>query len=333
MPGMRILVADDSEQDRYLLKRVFELNGFEVDTAANGTEALAIAGERKPDLVFSDIMMPVKDGFQFCRELKAQSRFENLPFIFYSAAFTSEEDRTFARNVGATRFLEKPQNPRALIEVVKEILHDRPGGAVPPVEHKTMEDGVFIRQYSNRLVRKLEEKVAELEETRTFLEAVLDSMTDGLVIIGADYRVVDANYAACTLLNLSKEEILGRTCHELFQGLERPCGPVTALCPYKDVFTDGQPRTLTYEHIIRCEGHTIEVTASPVRDRGQKVVLMVEILRDVTDRTKLEEELNRRIRELEDFYDAQVARELRTIELQKENERLKNRIRDLEGGG
>jgi len=322
----KILLVDDNDMARGVLVKMLQISGYETLEASSGDEGYELTGRHQPDLIISDIMMPSGDGYQFCRNVRTDPDplRANTPFIFYSAAFTSPKDVDFAYELGATRFIQKPQNPRKMLEIVKELLEGNEPAGEPDAAPSSLEEPSFLKLHSERVILKLEEKVAELEKTRTFLETVLNSMAEGLLVIGRDYTVRDANYAACTLFNLSKAEIVGRKCHELLHGLGRPCGSATALCPFPQVFEAGQPDKTTYEHTIPCAGHVLEITASPIRDLAGEIISMVQIIRDVTERVKLEEEVTRRIKDLEDFQDASVAKELRLIELEKAVGRLRN---------
>ncbi len=328
---MLILLVDDNEMSRAVLKKILEISGYETVCASDGDEGLMLARQHRPDLVISDIMMPLSDGYQFCRNMRMDPTLKDTPFVFYSAAFTSAKDVDFAYDLGATRFIQKPQSPKKILELVEELLSSRTESRFDGPPSESLMEPSFLKLHSQRVIQKLEEKVAELEQTHAFLETVLDSMAEGLIVISKDYTVLDANYAACTLLKLSKEEIVGKNCYNLLHGLQKPCSAATAVCPFPHVFEEGRATETTYTHTIPCEGHILEVVASPVRDSKDKITCMVQIIRDVTERTKLEEEVNNRIKELEDFYDASVEKELRLIELEKYVENIKNKKPQPEG--
>ena len=78
----KILIADDNEQNLYLLKVLLEGNGYELTLVKNGIEALESTKSNSPDLIISDILMPGMDGFSFCRECKTNNQLKDIPFVF-----------------------------------------------------------------------------------------------------------------------------------------------------------------------------------------------------------------------------------------------------------
>ncbi|WP_321504455.1 hybrid sensor histidine kinase/response regulator [uncultured Methanoregula sp.] len=159
----KILIADDIASNLYLLESILKGNGYFVISARNGAEALAAAKKDPPDLIITDILMPVMDGFELCRQWKADERLRTIPFIFYTATYTDPKDEQFARSLGAERFLVKPLKPEIFAKVVRDVLeeaHSRIGTV--PVQVQGDEKKI-LQEYNEVLFRKLEKKVMQLE--------------------------------------------------------------------------------------------------------------------------------------------------------------------------
>ena len=81
----KVLVVDDNSANLYLLKVLLEKDGLEVITSENGKEALEKARRNPPDLIVSDILMPVMDGYALCRKCKSDKKLKSIRFVFYTA--------------------------------------------------------------------------------------------------------------------------------------------------------------------------------------------------------------------------------------------------------
>ena len=117
----RILVADDDPSILRLLQLNFELEGFEVETAADGEEALAQAMAGSPDVIVLDVMMPGLDGWEVCRRLKEDAKMHGVPVILLTA-LGQERERRHGLAVGASDYVMKPFDPDHLVDVVKGTL-------------------------------------------------------------------------------------------------------------------------------------------------------------------------------------------------------------------
>ena len=170
----RVLIVDDNEQNIYMLRVLLETHGYTVEAAAQGAEGLERAAAATPDLAIADILMPVMDGFTFCRQWKADPVLHEKPFLFYTATYTEARDEEFALSLGADRFLVKPQDPDRLLAVVAELV--APGGRPGAVPDES--EAEFLRNYNLTLFRKLEKKVEDLEAANVALQRSLQQKQD-----------------------------------------------------------------------------------------------------------------------------------------------------------
>ncbi len=116
-----ILIVEDSEIQVELLRRVLTKYGYKVSVARNGAEGLAAAREHKPDLIISDIMMPVMGGYQFCRELKDSETLRDIPLILLTQ-LSEPEDVIKGLEAGADNYITKPFEAEFLLIKVKSLL-------------------------------------------------------------------------------------------------------------------------------------------------------------------------------------------------------------------
>jgi DNA-binding response OmpR family regulator len=114
VPKPRILVVDDEPDLVMVLKIGLETEGYDVLTASDGEQGLALARQSVPDLLVLDLMLPRMDGYKVCRALKFDERYKKIP-IFILSARSGETDRRLALELGADEFHSKPYNMRDLV--------------------------------------------------------------------------------------------------------------------------------------------------------------------------------------------------------------------------
>ncbi len=119
----RVLVVDDSEVIRELIRVNLELEGFDVCTAEDGQAALERIEELQPDLVTLDVVMPRLDGFQTAARLRANEATRHIPLVMVSAA-AQEGDLQRGRDVGVSAYITKPFQPEELVQVVRSLTMD-----------------------------------------------------------------------------------------------------------------------------------------------------------------------------------------------------------------
>nr|HOP40682.1 response regulator [Geobacteraceae bacterium] len=167
---MKILIVEDDDNSRVFLKRALQSQGYEVECAGNGVEALEKAALSAPGLIISDIMMPRMDGFELCRAIKLDERLRAVPFVFYTATFVEQRDEKLAMSLGADRFLVKPMEPDEFFRVIGEVIDKRRQNDGPATGQAT-EASALDRMYAETVARKLEKKVGQLEEALETIRA------------------------------------------------------------------------------------------------------------------------------------------------------------------
>lgn len=120
---MKILVADDESHITHMLQFLFEKQGHDVVVVDNGNAAVEQIASERPDVVFLDLNMPGKDGFQVCEELRAQALYRHLP-IYILTAQGQDADRAKGLALGATDYITKPFAPSRLVAIIEALRAD-----------------------------------------------------------------------------------------------------------------------------------------------------------------------------------------------------------------
>ncbi len=119
----KVLIAEDEEDVRDVMEMFLDSQGYEVETAYDGLDALDRIRTWGPDVVLMDIMMPVMDGIEVCRQVKADEATKNIPIIMVSAAAKREKEAE-AREAGANGYILKPYEPAELTEIIEKCMAD-----------------------------------------------------------------------------------------------------------------------------------------------------------------------------------------------------------------
>ncbi len=298
-----ILIVDDDKQNILMLQELLKDYNHSVVSAMNGEEALEKARQEPPDIIVSDILMPVMDGFTLCSEWKSDEFLKHIPFIICSAEYTDEKDKDLAVKLGADSFIDKPINPDQLIETVKELTEDLKSGRHSAgrsiLENEGKKDGVFLL-YNERLIKKLEQKMLELErevaerkrtenallKEKNRLEEVTNFANCGLFMLDDQARIIYANSIAEKWFGALKD-IKGQYCWDVLK-----IGGQKKKCVGLKVLESGE--TYRSENFVwtsdKEKRFFIEI-ASPVIDNNGKIYQVNLVVIDITERKKLESQL------------------------------------------
>jgi len=311
----KILIVDDNEQVRYMLQVLLKGYGYQVTVAPNGAEALEIARRIPPDLIISDILMPVMDGFTLCREWKKDERLREIPFVFYTATYTDPRDEELALNLGAARFIVKPVEPDAFVGMLREVIAEAEAGRLVAPREPIEEEPVYLKEYSERLIKKLEDKMLQLEEANRALEREIAERKR------AEEALRESEERFRRLADQSPD-IIFRSGPGGLEYISPACIPISGFTPeeyYADpnlspshVHPDEQPKLADLDQRLnsgpaRCELRIIhkdgrvvwtEQNLLPIFDDSGKRVAVEGVVRDITERKQAEETL----RESEESY-------------------------------
>ncbi len=309
---MNILIVDDKKDNLYFLEAMLQGNGHHVIQAENGAQALEILQSQPIDLIISDILMPVMDGFELCRNVKTHETWRHIPFVIYTATYTGPQDEEFAAKIGADRFIVKPCEPEIFMKTILELMASKAiniNRSTPPVQEEEI-----LKLYSQRLVRNLEQKKLELEkevkmriETEKILreseekyKAILENIEDGYYEVDLAGNLTFFNTSMCRMLGYSSQEFMGMN-NRMFMDPENARKVFYA---FNRVYRTGEPsRELDWE-LIKKDGAKcfINASVSLIKDSDGNPIGFRGIARDITDRKNAELE---KARLTEQLYHAQ----------------------------
>ena len=293
-----ILLLDDRQDNRDLLSTVLGYAGYTVLQASTGQTALDLARSERPELIITDIVMPVMNGYEFVRELRSDPVVGNTPVVFSTASYAEGETRQLADACGVSHFLVKPCEPETIVRVVGEALGSTHELMATPVSGQQ-----FDRQMLRALNEKLVEKVKELEAVNVEQgqlaqerELILNSAGDGIYRVDREGRITYANPAVAELLDCPVEDLLGRDAHELVHHsrADRTPFPIEE-CRIKASLR-GEVHHVTDEVFWRPNGTSfpVDYTSAPIREDGQ-IVGVVCVFSDITEQQRREAELREQL--------------------------------------
>jgi PAS domain S-box-containing protein len=284
---MRILIVDDNEDSRLILKKTLEYDGYTVDMATNGLEALKKAKKSMPEMIISDILMPQMDGFRFCNEVKKDKRLREIPFVFYTATYVDPEDERLGKSFGASRYIIKPIESVDFLKIINAVLDEYKKKSLQIPENTLEEEHKLVRMYDNSLARKLQKKIKE----RLLYREIFTHSKDAVAIIDPQGFYVEQNPSHSVLIGYSDKEIRGKTPtihirEESFLNI------------LKELSSKGVHHEELISHTKSGSVVNIDHLMFPIFEENGKVICYVEIIRDITKRKQAEEALKNALAEV-----------------------------------
>lgn len=306
----KILIVDDESKNLYLLQVLLTSNGYELESASNGAEALELAHKSKPDVIISDILMPVMDGFSLCRACKDDDSLRDIPFIFYTATYTGPKDEALALSLGAERFLIKPTEPAQFLDLLKETV-EKYASLKKAAKHGAITDTEYYKEYNAVLIRKLEDKVAELEQKNRELESenknrikVEETLKEseerfrnafeyapiGKALVALDGRFTRVNNSLSNILGYSKGKLLKLTYQEITHPEDLP----TQQAFTRQLLAGEIPNFQIQQRFFHKGGNVIRclMNMSLVRDNAGQPNSLISQVQDISQSDLLAEELH-----------------------------------------
>ncbi len=308
---MKILIVDDNSENIEMMMILLKSKSYDVTSASNGQEALEKLRSDKFDLIISDILMPVMDGFRLCMECKKDIQLSTILFIFYSATYIDKKDEEFALMLGAQKFIRKPQEPEVFLDLIKEVTEKSANVKIAPIKHEEHDEKEILKLYSERLITKLEKKnldleneiashkitISKLKDSEERFRSFIEQSSQGIILTDERGIIIECNKVAESITRLRTEQITGVPLWDLQLKL---MPPESNLRPEIESFKDILPEFIrtgqsTYfdkpfnVNLLTSKGEYKTVLQSVFPIKTSMGYHIGTVLNDITELTKAEE--------------------------------------------
>jgi PAS domain S-box-containing protein len=288
-----VLIVEDYEENRTLLKMLLEVNGYRVTVAGDGLEALTAARNERPDVIVSDVLLPRMDGFALCRAWMKDPALRRIPFVFYSATYVHPNDEQFAMALGAVRYLIKPVEAEVFLGELRTVLQQWTGREAP-APAKPLDELATHALHESALERKVDDKLEQLEKANRKLREseekyrrIYDNLQDVYVETGLDGTILEMSPQVATLSRgqYKREDLIGTSVDALYADVHYRHAILEAI--------KNRGRAIDVESVFRNrDGSLVPCSVSATIVRGADGEMRtVATLRDISERKQAEEEL------------------------------------------
>lgn len=204
--GFKVLIVDDDPNNLFTLRSLIEkYTDVHVIEADGGEKAVNLALiENDVDLIILDVQMPEMDGFQTASMLKVRKKTRDIPVIFLTAAYKTDEFQQKGYDVGAADYLLKPIDDNLLLNKLTAYFR--------LIEKE--------RALNVQLEKKVAQRTAELEQIRRYQERLLNTMGEVLLVLSPEGQIKSTNPAAQKMLGYKETELLGLNIGDVFEEAE-----------------------------------------------------------------------------------------------------------------
>jgi two-component system cell cycle sensor histidine kinase/response regulator CckA len=276
-PRPRILIVDDERHNRQLLEVMLSTEGFLLDTACSGEEALGLVAKQPPDLILLDIMMPGMDGYEVARRIKANPLTRSIPVVMITA-LDDRKAMLLGLSAGAEDFLAKPVDRTELSMRVRNLLR-----------LKTLGDSQ--ERYSKMLETEVGRRSVDLVESERLYRSTFDGAPVGIVHVGLDGRWLRVNQRLCDLLGYAAEELQTVSGNEAALFSEAVVGEVESYRRMAEGTLDRY--RIDEKQYKRSDGTLVwaRVNVSVHRDSEGNAAHFIKVIEDITERRALESQM------------------------------------------
>ncbi|HJW26728.1 MAG TPA: PAS domain S-box protein [Rhodocyclaceae bacterium] len=345
-----VLLVEDSLVEAEMLRRTLVAGGYRVTVAHDGRQALAIALVDPPDLVMSDIRMPVMNGYELCRAIKANPDLAHIPVILLSV-LSEPDDIIEAVNAGADSYTIKPYTEASLLGRINSLLSRPTRAGVRSSEALEVEYGgkvhhiasepqqmlnLLLSVYDNTLTQnrelraiqaelsalneslegKVRERTAALQESEARFRATFEQAAVGIAHMAPDGHWLRVNQRLCDIVGYSQEEIQSLT----FKDLTHPDDIADSLADMQKLVEGQADRYQNQKRYVVKHGDILWVnqTVALVRHADGTPDYFISVIEDISERKAAEAAVLQLNAELERRVEA------RTAELQAANTELES---------
>ncbi len=262
----KILIVDDNKNNVVLIRKILTSAGHKVITAPDGQRAITRFRKDLPDLVITDLNMPIMDGIELIHKIRKSRANSHTPIIVSSATYRDVASKVIALETEGIDYLQLPFDSDKLLLKVKLLLANK------------------------RTHDKLASAKVALAREKDFLKTVLDSMHDEVSIIDVfNSTVIGANRTFLNTVGDKEETVKGEKCYNLAKQHNIACCISSGDCPLEATIETGEYAVCEYMHDSGNNKHRYyEVSTSPIKNQKGELIQVVHVTKDITERKHME---------------------------------------------